>query len=135
MRREFIIDGRNFDDIEGFYCEIDRLFTKDLGWKTGHNLDAFNDILRGGFGVHAYGEPIRVVWKNFAKSKNEFGYEAAVSHYERILTLCHPSNTDFVQKKLMDAKNRAGKTLMDMIIEIITDTVNSGHDCELETIE
>ena len=22
--------------------------TRDLNWKTGHNLDAFNDLLRGG---------------------------------------------------------------------------------------
>jgi len=73
VRREFIIDGENFDDIEGFYCEIDALFTKNLDWKTGHNLYAFNDILRGGFGVHEYGEPIKIVWKNFNKSTNDLG--------------------------------------------------------------
>ena len=36
MRQEFTIDGANFDDIEGFYYEIDALFTKNLDWKTGH---------------------------------------------------------------------------------------------------
>ena len=48
--RTIILDGNAFSDMEGFYCEIDRLLTKDLTWKTGHNLHAFNDILRGGFG-------------------------------------------------------------------------------------
>jgi RNAse (barnase) inhibitor barstar len=134
MRREFIIDGNNFDDIDGFYFEIDNLFTKDLDWKTGHNLDAFNDILRGGFGVHECGEPIHIIWKNAIKSRNDFGYEATVKHYKQMLTRCHPSNIEYVQSKLSDAKNRTGKTLMDIVIEIITDTDNSGHNCTLEII-
>ncbi|MFA9466678.1 MAG: hypothetical protein ACERKN_20645 [Velocimicrobium sp.] len=55
MRREIVINGNNFDDLEGFYCEIDKVFTKNLTWKTGHNFNAFNDLLRGEFGVHKYG--------------------------------------------------------------------------------
>jgi len=65
MRRTIVIDGNKFDDIEGFYYEMDSLLTKDLNWKTGHNFDAFNDLLRGGFGVHEYGEPILLSWINF----------------------------------------------------------------------
>lgn len=114
MRREFIIDGSKFNDLEGFYCEIDKLLTKDLTWKTGHNLDAFNDLLRGGFGVHEYGEPILLRWINFEKSKQCLGYEAKVQHYE------------------MDAEKHSGATVLDLIIEIILDTNNSGHDCKLE---
>ena len=38
------IDGNNFSDLEGFYNEIDKILTKDLNWKTGHNLDAYNDL-------------------------------------------------------------------------------------------
>jgi len=135
MRRDFIIDGENFDDIEGFYCEIDNLFTKDLDWETGHNLNAFNDILRGGFGVHEYGEPIKIIWKNFAKSRKDFGYEATVKHYEYILTRCHPSNDSFIQRKLSDAKNGIGQALVDIIVGIITNSDDSGHDCILEMIE
>ena len=63
--KTFILDGNRFDDLEGFYCEIDRLLTKDLTWKTGHNLNAYNDLLRGGFGVHEYGEPIIIKWLNY----------------------------------------------------------------------
>ena len=133
--REFIIDGMKFDDIEGFYREIDNLFTKGLDWQTGHNLDAFNDILRGGFGVHEYGEPIKIIWKNFAKSSKDFGYEATIKHYEQILTRCHSSNIEFIQRKVTDARNGTGKTLIDIIIEIIMDKDNSGHDCTLEIIE
>ncbi|MBQ2956561.1 MAG: serine hydrolase [Clostridia bacterium] len=73
--REFILDGERFDDMEGFYQEIDRLLTKDLPWETGHNLDAFNDLLRGGFGVHEYGEPIRIKWIHHGKSRRDLGEE------------------------------------------------------------
>ena len=46
--KTFLLDGNNFSDMEGFYDEIDKLLTKNLQWKTGHNLNAFNDLLRGG---------------------------------------------------------------------------------------
>ncbi|MBR6667274.1 MAG: barstar family protein [Clostridia bacterium] len=69
----FELNGDLFEDVEGFYDEIDRLLTKDLTWRTGHNLDAYNDLLRGGFGVHEYGEPIVIRWLNFEKSKRELG--------------------------------------------------------------
>ena len=59
------INGDNFSDLEEFYQEIDRVCTKGLKWKTGHNLNAFNDLLRGGFGVHEYEEPISLIWINF----------------------------------------------------------------------
>lgn len=39
--KEFIIDGNNFNDLEGFYCEIDKLLTKNLNFKTVHNFAAY----------------------------------------------------------------------------------------------
>ena len=71
----FELNGDLFEDVEGFYDEIDKLLTKDLAWPTGHNLDAYNDLLRGGFGVHEYGEPIVIRWLNFEKSKRELGVD------------------------------------------------------------
>ena len=135
MRREFIIDGSNFSDIEGFYCEIDKLLTKDLSWKTGHNLDAFNDLLRGGFGVHEYNEPIILKWINYKKSLSDFGYEATAQYYEKMRTRCHPTCVLDVENLLNNAKNKKGDTLMAIIVGIILDKNNSGHDCELVTID
>jgi len=51
------------------------VLTKDLDWKTGHNLNAFNDLLRGGFGVYEYEEPVKLVWTNFSNSKKTLGQE------------------------------------------------------------
>ncbi len=69
--KTIVIDGDNFSTEEGFYNEIDRVLTSELDWKTGHNLNAFNDLLRGGFCVHEYEEPIELIWKNSRKSKEE----------------------------------------------------------------
>ena len=135
IRKEFIIDGNNFNTLDEFYDEIDKLLTKDLTWKTGHNLDAFNDLLRGGFGVHEYGEPILIKWLNYNKSKSDFGYKSTILYYKNILKKCHPTNIEYIKNKIKDAKLNKGETLMDIIIEIILDTDNSGHDCKLEIIE
>ncbi len=43
--------------------------------ETGHNLDAFNDLLRGGFGIYQYEEPITRIWMNFSKSRINLGQE------------------------------------------------------------
>lgn len=69
----FEIDGRNFDSLDGFYDEV----TKSLGaapW--GRNLDAFNDILRGGFGTPDDGFVLR--WVNSERSRVALGYGATV---------------------------------------------------------
>ena len=87
MKKGIFIDGRNFNDVDGFYTEIDRVLTKDLTWKTGHNLDAFNDLLHGGFGVHEYGEHITIIWEYANKSKKDLGYNATVRHYENMINM------------------------------------------------
>ncbi len=69
------INGDNFSDLESFYYEIDRVLTNNLEWQTGHNLDAFNDLLRGGFGVYEYLEPVKIVWIKFSDSKEKLGNE------------------------------------------------------------
>lgn len=90
--KEFILDGNNFSSIEGFYNEIDKLLTKDLEWKPGHNLNALNDLLRGGFGVFD-DEPIKIKWVNYEKSKNDLGNEMILKIIEVILD-CNNSQHD-----------------------------------------
>jgi len=81
---EIVIDGNNFNDLDGFYSEIDKLLTKDLKWKTGHNFSAFNDLLRGGFGVHEDGEELIIKWINYDKSKKDLGKDVILTLLEII---------------------------------------------------
>jgi RNAse (barnase) inhibitor barstar len=72
-KKTVTIEGGRFKNLEDFFKEIDRVLTKDLDFKTGHNMNAFNDILWGGFGVHDYEEPIRLIWDNSVKSRKAIG--------------------------------------------------------------
>jgi RNAse (barnase) inhibitor barstar len=71
--KTFVIDGKKCSNLECFYVHIDSVFTKSIHFKTGHNLDAFNDILSGGFGTFESEENIKIVWKNFSKSEKTLG--------------------------------------------------------------
>ncbi|KGK85834.1 hypothetical protein DP73_18055 [Desulfosporosinus sp. HMP52] len=120
-RKEITINGDNFNDADGFRNEINRVLTIGEGstWMTWYNLDAFNDFLHGGFGVHEYGEPIKLIWENANKSKNVLGHKAATSYYENILKRCHPKNRTKLNELLENAKQEKGDTLFDIIIHII----------------
>jgi RNAse (barnase) inhibitor barstar len=65
------IDGCDFRDLKEFYDEISRVLIPGVEW--GRNLDAFNDILRGGFGTPHFGFVLR--WKNSAVSRQRLGPE------------------------------------------------------------
>jgi RNAse (barnase) inhibitor barstar len=73
MPKEIIIDGNNFSTLPEFYEEVENKLTKGLDWKIGRNLDAYDDVLRGGFRVHHYKEPISIKWINGGKSKADLG--------------------------------------------------------------
>ena len=83
--KTFIIDGNNFNNIDEFHNEIERVFTSGLHFRTGHNWDAFNDILVGGFGRHDTYEPIRIQWVHYKRSKEVFNSETLLIILEIIL--------------------------------------------------
>jgi RNAse (barnase) inhibitor barstar len=108
------IDGRNFDSLEGFYDEIG----KSLGTAPwGRTLDAFNDVLRGGFGTPDGGFVLR--WINSAESRVALGYDATVTYLEEKLGRCHPDNVGYVAAELDAARRGEGQTIFDVLIEII----------------
>src|ERR1700693_6003605 len=86
------IDGLEFATLEQFYEVVSRVLIPGAEW--GHNLDAFNDILRGGFGTPEGGFILR--WKNSAVSRERLGYDETVRQLSRRLTRCHPTNRQSV---------------------------------------
>ncbi len=121
MKYKITIDGTHFSTIDEFYDEMAKLLTKNLSWKPGHNINAFHDLLRGGFGVHEVGERIEFYWVHSNKSRQDFGYEAAVLYWENIFRECHPTNRERIMIKVKEAQKHQGKTLFDIIIEEILD--------------
>ncbi len=68
------INGNKFSNLKGFYREVESKMTCGLDWKIGRNLDAFNDVLYGGFGVHEVDEKYILKWYKSGKSKSELKY-------------------------------------------------------------
>lgn len=109
------IDGARFDDLDGFWSEISTHVISEAEW--GHNLDAFNDTLRGGFGTPVGGFTLR--WKNFQRSREILGYAETIRWLERKLERYHPRNVDWANEELEKARRGKGPTVADIILRII----------------
>ena len=114
-----VLDGNQFHDLSSFYDEVERTMTKDLGWDFGRNLNAFNDVLRGGFGVYDYEEPVRLLRRHADKSRADLVWEETVKYLQERLATCHPANIVLVQKSLEGAQRQEGQTLFGQILAII----------------
>src|SRR5437763_14086089 len=112
--KTYEIDGERFSTLEEFYEEINDVMHLSP-W--GHNLDAFNDILRGGFGTPEQGFTIR--WKNHHISRERLGYPETVRQLKLRLKGCHPDNRGAVSQYLEDAEQRRDETVFDWLIDII----------------
>lgn len=122
----FELEGTRIATLDDFYDEISRVVIPDSNW--GRNLDAFNDILRGGFGTPDGGFLIR--WKDHETSRRNLGYAETVRQLERRLARCHPANRDAVAHDLQAAQRGDGDTVFDWLIEIIRDHGPSGSEAE-----
>src|SRR5690242_14123752 len=108
-KKVYEIDGVRFSTLEEFYDEVSRVLIPGASW--GHNLDAFNDILRGGFGTPDEG--FVLVWKNSDTSRQRLGYPETVRQLTLRLKRCHPSNRESVAQELEAAKREEGSTVFD----------------------
>ncbi len=126
MRRTYEIDGARFSTLEAFYDEISRVLIPDADW--GRNLDAFNDILRGGFGTPEGGFVLR--WRNSQISRRRLGYPETARQLQLRLQKCHPTNREAVRGDLEAAQQGRGPTVFDWLVEIIEDHSPAGAQAE-----
>lgn len=120
------INGLRFNDLAGFAEEFS---TQALAGHQWHgNLDAFNDILRGGFGTPEGGFTLR--WLNSTLSTERLGYQETVSWLEGIRKTAHPSNWPSIDSRLEGARRGEGQTMFDMLVEIIRDHGPGGTEAE-----
>lgn len=122
------IDGSRILTLESFYEEVTRVLVPRTYW--GHNLDAFNDILRGGFGTPDDG--FHLVWRNHAQSRLELGYPETARQLEQRLANCHPANRERVSHELAEARAGRGSTAFDWLLQIIEDHGPGGEEASDE---
>lgn len=109
------IDGCSFSTLEEFFDHVGARLIPGVVW--GHNLDAFNDILRGGFGRSEGG--FVLCWKDHDISRQRLGYDETVRQLQKKLARCHPDNVASVEGELAIAISRRGPTAFDWLVEII----------------
>jgi hypothetical protein len=120
------LDGDAFKDLAGFAGQFSATVLRGYRW-TG-NLDAFNDILRGGFGTPEDGFTLRI--KNAAAARTALGYSATSLWLEERAQHCHPSNRDHFVAQLEDAREGKGPTLFEMLVGIIRDHGPGGSEAD-----
>lgn len=121
---QLVINGSSVEDIASFYDEINRVFMADENWKIGPSLDAFDDLLYGGFGAIRNAERVEVVWQDIEKSRAALGYEATKAYFLEKLKPGSPFNKVLFEEKLAALENGTGETYFDTIMHIIAEHKN-----------
>ena len=126
MAIEYTIDGSRITSLETFYDEISRALVPGYHW--GRNLNAFNDILRCGFGTPDEGFTLR--WAHSNASREALAYPETVKQLELTLRHCHPDNVESVLQQLAAARAGNGPTVFDWLLDIIEDHGHGGEQAE-----
>lgn len=125
-KREYIVDGALFGTLEEFAAHFSKRVLGEYEWRG--NLDALNDILRGGFGTP--NEGFVLLWKNSDISRQRLGYGETATVLERRLGTCHPSNRAQIEAALAEARRGTGPTVFDWLVEILHDHGSGGSEPE-----
>lgn len=121
MTAEFTLDAARFDDIAGFYQEINRVFMADEDWGLAPSLDALNDLLHGGFGALPGDGPARIVWLDIDKSRRDLGVPATRDWLRAKLDRPGPFDTAAIRDQLAALEAGGGPTYFDILMEIFAD--------------
>lgn len=124
MSKQIIIDGNQIYDIKSLYEEINLKFMQGEDWQLGESLDAFDDLLYGGFGAIKGDEPINLVWKNFENNREVLGFDLTLNFYENKLKQPQIFNKKIIEEKIQKLKNTGRDTYFDIILEIIASHSN-----------
>ncbi len=123
-KRVYVIDGTKFSSLEEFARYFSDVVLEDYQW--GGGLDAFNDILRGGFGTPLGGYVIR--WEDSDLSRRNLGVTETARWLDEIISKCHPTSVPHFEHRLKQVQVGKGETLFDEIVEIIREHGIGGNE-------
>ena len=122
--KKIIIEGKNINNIETFYEEVNRVFMLHDNWKIAQSLDAFNDMLYGSFGEIKGKEKIQLIWKDMEQNQKSLGFQTTLEFYQNKLKSPEIFNRKFVQSKIDELHHGVGRTFFEIVLEIISDHGN-----------
>ncbi len=123
-----VLDGARFDDLSGFFDEVERVL-KLGSW--GRNLDALNDVLRG--------RPMTLRWTHAARSRRQLGFDETARWLSAQLPKVHASNRAAFEARLAEARHHRGETLFETVVALIREHGAGGAQADdhvtLELVE
>ena len=122
--KKIIIEGKNINNIETFYEEVNRVFMLHENWKIAQSLDAFNDMLYGSFGEIKGKEKIQLIWKDMEQNQKSLGFQTTLEFYQNKLKSPEIFNHKFVLSKINELHNGVGLTFFEIVLEIIANHDN-----------
>jgi RNAse (barnase) inhibitor barstar len=123
----FIIDGADFDDLEGFFHAASKALM-NTDWEAT-NLDSFSDILRSGF-LKTPDGGYTLIWRNAARSARVLGHVETAQWLRMAAERCHPTNRGGMLERLCRAELSQGETLFEIIMQIILSHCEGGSEEE-----
>ncbi len=120
------IDGARFDDFDGFCDEISRQLIPGANW--GRTLNAFNDLLRGGFGTPEGG--FHLIWRNADLSRDRLGRAETLRLLRAQLKTATPPQRALVLEDIEDVLRGSGDTLFDWLVMIVQEHGPGGSESE-----
>ena len=122
--KKITIEGKNINNIETFYEEVNRVFMSQENWKIAQSLDAFNDLLYGSFGEIKGKEKIQLIWKDIEQNQKSLGFQTTLEFYQNKLKSPEIFNRKFVLSKINELHNDVGFTFFEIVLEIIANHDN-----------
>ena len=121
MVKQIAINGNSINDIASFYEEINRVFMAGESWIIGHSLDAFNDLLFGGYGALQGAQSVELVWYHMDHSRNTLGYQTTRVYYLDKMKPESPYNKKLFEEKLEALESGRGETYFDTVMSILAE--------------
>lgn len=113
------IDGARFDDIKGFYAEVNRVFMTNEDWRLGESLDALDDLFYGGYGALQGADSVRLQWRCMDKSAADLGHDATRRWLADKLRQPQFFNPDTIRNQLAALDAGSGQTFFQIVLQII----------------
>ena len=86
------IDGAAFDDLEGFYDEVEEQLLRGAPWSR--SLDGLDAVLRGGVG--GLPREFRLVWEHSDLSRRRLGRDGPGSFGELVELIARHRNVELI---------------------------------------
>ena len=121
MVKQIEIEGNSINDIASFYEEINRVLMAEESWIIGHSLDAFDDLLFGGYGTLQGTQSVELLWYHMDHSRQALGDQTTRVYYLDKLRPGSPYNKKRVEEKLAALERGTGETHFVNILTILAD--------------